>query len=215
MKIRFFALAAVAVCAAGTAQATTLAYNSAPADGWFYGSGNDYSPANTAVLTTDANDQLYLRLHKTFVVAPASTGKLYSFALGTTPLSFDWGIDNNQANPITALLTLTNMRTGSTFSYDPFFVGNDNEVGNGSAQNSFRLNWVPGGFFDPNISNIYRVRLDVDGLAGGAQSLTVDARLGTGAIPEPATWAMMIGGLGFVGGALRHRRRTALRLTAA
>ncbi len=28
-------------------------------------------------------------------------------------------------------------------------------------------------------------------------------------VPEPATWAMMIGGMGFVGGALRRRSRTA------
>lgn len=30
-------------------------------------------------------------------------------------------------------------------------------------------------------------------------------------IPEPASWAMMIGGLGMVGGAMRERRRTILR----
>ena len=29
------------------------------------------------------------------------------------------------------------------------------------------------------------------------------------AVPEPATWAMMIGGIGFAGGALRTRRRSA------
>jgi hypothetical protein len=28
-----------------------------------------------------------------------------------------------------------------------------------------------------------------------------------GAVPEPATWAMMIGGFGLVGGALRRRAR--------
>ncbi len=30
---------------------------------------------------------------------------------------------------------------------------------------------------------------------------------GTGAVPEPATWAMMIGGFGAIGGAMRNRRR--------
>ncbi len=29
----------------------------------------------------------------------------------------------------------------------------------------------------------------------------------TGAVPEPATWAMMIGGFGMVGGAMRRTRR--------
>jgi len=35
-----------------------------------------------------------------------------------------------------------------------------------------------------------------------------------GAVPEPATWAMMIGGFGMVGGAMR-RRRTAAKVVAA
>jgi hypothetical protein len=35
----------------------------------------------------------------------------------------------------------------------------------------------------------------------------VNLSLGTAAVPEPATWAMMIGGFGAVGGAMRYRRR--------
>lgn len=210
MKIVYFALAAAAACVATASEATTTAYNSTPSDGWFYGSGNDYTPANTAVLTTDAGDQLYLRMHKTFEVAPASTGDLYSFTLGTDPMSFDWGIDNNSGSAITALLTITNLAAGASTSYDPFFLGNDNSTGNGSAQNSFRLNWAGIGF-DPNVNNTYRVQLDVNGLAGGPQSFSVDAQLGAGAVPEPATWAMMISGFGLVGGAMRYRQRATVR----
>jgi hypothetical protein len=33
-------------------------------------------------------------------------------------------------------------------------------------------------------------------------------------VPEPATWAMMIGGFGMIGGALRRRRSTSVALTA-
>lgn len=36
----------------------------------------------------------------------------------------------------------------------------------------------------------------------------------TGAVPEPATWAMMIGGFGLVGGAMRRRARRGLAVTA-
>lgn len=32
----------------------------------------------------------------------------------------------------------------------------------------------------------------------------------TGAVPEPASWAMMVGGFGLVGGAMRSRRKTAI-----
>lgn len=35
------------------------------------------------------------------------------------------------------------------------------------------------------------------------------------AVPEPATWAMMIGGFGLVGGAVRRQRRIAARVTYA
>lgn len=33
-----------------------------------------------------------------------------------------------------------------------------------------------------------------------------------GAVPEPASWALMLGGFGVVGGAMRHRRRAIARL---
>jgi hypothetical protein len=32
-----------------------------------------------------------------------------------------------------------------------------------------------------------------------------------GAVPEPATWAMMVMGFGLVGGAMRRRRKVAVR----
>lgn len=48
--------------------------------------------------------------------------------------------------------------------------------------------------------------------AGGANSVAYDqitfgAATPGGAVPEPATWAMMVGGFGIAGGALRFRRR--------
>ena len=120
MKIAFYALAATAAFVSTGAQAAAgLAFNSAPTDGFFYGNGNNYAPANAAVLTTSGGDQLALRWHETFVNAPASNGNTYSFALGTTPLSYDFGIDNNSGASITALLTIKNVGTGASVSYDP------------------------------------------------------------------------------------------------
>lgn len=205
-------LAAAAIAATATpAFAATTTYNSAPADGWFYGSGNNYAPANTAVLTTDGGDQLYLRWHLRGAVAPASVGDTYSFALGTEPLSFDWGYDFNTGSrnsTATALITIKNIKTGQTVSYDPQFPGNDNATGNGNVQNSAHLGFafLSGVGFNAGVDNIYRVTLDVNGMSGGPQSFSVDAKLGAG-VPEPATWAMMIGGFGLIGGAMRRRTR--------
>ncbi len=209
------ALSSVAF-AAPAAAADVVTYNSAPAAGWNYGSGNNYAPSNTAVLTTTDGSEIALRMHQTFQVAPASVGNLYSFALGTTPISFDWGISSpvmNDVSTLTALLTLTNIGTGSSFSYNPFAVGNDNATGVGSggsfAQNSFRLNWAPIGF-NALVDSTYQVNLTVGGLAGGTRSFDAFAQLGAGAtaaVPEPATWALMLFGFGFAGIALRRNGR--------
>lgn len=205
MKILSYALAASAVAFAVPAAADTLTYNGTPQDGWYFGSGNDYSPANTTVLDIDGGDQMYMRFHRTFQLAPTSSGNTYSFALGTDPLSFDWGIDNDSASNVTARLTLTNVGTGQSFSYDPFGAGNDNEYQDGSAQNSFRFNWVPG-LFDPNVDGTYRVDMRVDGFDGGQRNLSVNAVFGAGAVPEPATWALLILGFGFIGGVMRRKQ---------
>lgn len=209
MKFVSLALAA-AVVAVPAAAADTVTFNSTPADGWFYGAGNDYVPANTTVLTTDNGDQMYMRFHRTFQQAPASVGNVYSFALGTDPLSFDWGIDNNAGALISALLTLTNVGTGQSVSYNPFIFSQGNASANGSTQNSFRFNFIPG-LFNPNVDNTYRVDMSVTGLGGGGtRDLSVLARFGAGAaapaVPEPSTWAMLILGFFAMGATIRNRK---------
>ncbi|WP_237452017.1 PEPxxWA-CTERM sorting domain-containing protein [Qipengyuania algicida] len=217
MKYLPLALAA-AVVATPAFAADTVAYNSGPNDTWYFGGGNDYTPANTLVLTTDAGDQMYLRMHQTYQPAPASDGSgVYSFALGTDPMSFDWGVDNDSQSNITGLITMTNIGTGSSLSYDPFFTGNDNELMDSSTQNSFRLNW--GGIgFDPGVDDTYRVDLTINGLGSDtSRTLSVFAKLGDGAmgaVPEPATWALMILGFGFIGG-IQRKTRQKVKLTYA
>jgi hypothetical protein len=218
-KLTFTAAAfAVAIATPAMAQVT---YNSAPADGFNYGTGNNYTPANAAVLNTPAGpyntaEELALRFHQTGQDAPASNSSgVYSFALGTTPISFDWSIDGSD---YLAQITLTNLLTGQTVSYDPFAPGNDNYTTAADpdlAQNSERLNFsfLSGLGFDPNVNDTYRVTL-----ASGGQSLTAYAQLGSGAsaVPEPATWALMLLGFGAVGFQMRRSRsRRALLAGAA
>jgi hypothetical protein len=205
------ALAAAMLLAPTAALADTLVYNGTPADTWNnYGSGNDYSPANTAVLTTDALDQLYLRSHVTFQTAPASVDEDYNFTTGAgKQISFDWGIDTASWTGVTALITLRKYG-GGLFSYDPLANPDNRPALNGSIQNSARLNWfaVPIGF-DPNTDSSYNVKLQVFGLADGPKSINIDVNMGAGgagAIPEPAAWALMIMGFGAAGSMLRRRR---------
>ena len=225
MRMSLVALAAVAAAATPTAAfADTTVVNSTPADTWYFGAGNG-STNDTEVLTTDRGDQLYLRWKAYQNTPPQSDadGK-YSFALGTV-LSFDWGFDTTGTsgtlqrgvNPftlVTPLLTVTNLGTGGTFSYNPLIDPSDSYQ-SGSVQNSARLTFgfLSGVGFNPNVDGLYSVRLDVAGLAGGAKTLTALAQVGAGAtpaVPEPATWGLMIAGFGLVGASMR-RRSTAVR----
>lgn len=47
----------------------------------------------------------------------------------------------------------------------------------------------------------------LSGVPNGS-TLTISAVAAAGAVPEPATWAMLITGFGVVGGSMRARRRT-------
>lgn len=211
MKTITLALAASAVALASPAAADTLEYNAMPDAGWFFGSGNDYTPANSIVLTTDADDQLALRLHERGVRAPASDSMgVYSFSLGQDPVNFDWSIDNESASTISARIYVRNLMTGQSYFYDPLGIPNDNAVSGDTAQNSFRI----GGFgsppligWDPNVDNTYRVDLVVDGFGGGRKQVTGFAQMGAGAgfVPEPGTWALFILGFGAIGAAMRRR----------
>jgi len=217
MRKMIFTAALAAGAIAAPALADTLTVNSTPADGFHYGSGNDYAPANAVVLTNPAGPynpagELALRFHQTGVAAPSSDANgVYSFALGTTPISFDWSVDGSQYN---ALITLTNLLTGDTVSYNPFFPGNDNYTDANDldlAQNSARLNFafLSGLHFDPTVNDTYSATL-----TSGGKSVTAYAQLGSGApVPEPATWALMILGFGGIGFQMRRSRKNATLLT--
>jgi len=50
-----------------------------------------------------------------------------------------------------------------------------------------------------------------DGCCNASLSTITNFNAPAGAVPEPASWAMMVGGFGLVGGALRNRRKVAIR----
>ena len=200
----------------------------APREGWQYGTGNNYTPSNSLLdsTATGLGDELALRVHQTGQPAPAPTGTTYQFALGlpTDQFSFDWDLGQFNHGANSALITLTNLSNGQTFSYNPFAPGNDNTLafdvvtGSYSQQNSFRFNWAnsfnPLFGFDASQNGSYSVNLSTF-LGGQTQySLSAIAQFGggastSGAVPEPATWAMMLLGFGAMGVALRRQKPSA------
>jgi hypothetical protein len=209
------ALAATVAMASPAFAADTVTYNSNPSVAFNYGSGNDYIPANSAVLTTsNPNSQLAGRAHIYQQPASASDNNgIYSFALGSN-VSIDYSFVNMQ----TGMVQLINLLTGQTASFNVPFVG---DLNNSLFQDSQRLNF---GFlngstptnqalfgnlgFNANIDDTYQVNL-VGTNSSGTHTLTYFVKLGAGAgsVPEPATWAMMLLGFGGIGASMRRQRR--------
>lgn len=225
MRNMLFAAVAAASLVATPAlaqQTTTTTVNSGPVggtattSGFTYGDGNDYLPANavdtrtTLDLDGTVTSDLATRFHVTGLPAsPSDSSGLYTFALGTN-VSFDYSLfgDFTDAN-----ITLTNLLTGQTASFNPLLIPDNSTSTAGAIQNSEQLGFgfLNGGFppfgdlgFDANVNDTYRLDL-----SAGGHTATAFAQLGSGApaVPEPATWAMMLAGFGAAGLALRRRLR--------
>jgi len=209
---------------AGAAQAATV-YNADLAGPGFY-SGTGIDNGHFAVNTVDGIE-LGLRARQgppnpLQAVAPVAAN-LYQVVLGeniSIDFSFNPGADGTPVSlaGLTSTLTITNLGTGGIASFNPLFLpDNDTDPGApGGFQNSERLSF---GFLNGapafNVGNInynnlvnssYRVDFSVSGADFATISNTIFVNQGSGAVPEPATWGLMIGGFGLAGAMLRRRR---------
>lgn len=226
LKIKTMAVLAVAsvlapIAAAAPAAAQTV-YNADPTQPYINGTGGAYTPANFAVSTFNGGDQIALRYHISRLGAPASDNAgNYSFAAGVPGLSYEFSIDDTAQllNHTSALLTLTDLGTGQVVSFNPYGIP-DNTVlthqpgGQGFIQNSEKLSFAIVGFgplFDASKNDTYRTTFSINDATGAAHSLSINAIVGSGftaAVPETATWGMMILGMGAIGVAMRRRKVT-------
>ena len=110
---------------------------------------------------------------------------------GTTNLmEVRWSTDG--LRPVTAGLSYV-IDLASIFGTNPVFVGFTGGTGANWSEQDI-VNWAFNDKYDP-IST--------------APTGTIPA--GSGAVPEPATWAMMVFGFGLLGGAMRRKHREAVR----
>jgi hypothetical protein len=108
--------------------------------------------------------------------------------------------------------TGNNDLTGPFQGLNPFQTGNIEVIVSGTTAT---LNIVANGGFIQSFSRNYgfapgstTVGFGLNRL-GVADNFSFDAVGGNGAVPEPAAWALMIGGFGLAGAAARTRRRAA------
>ncbi|MET0309997.1 MAG: PEPxxWA-CTERM sorting domain-containing protein [Sphingomonas sp.] len=110
----------------------------------------------------------------------------------TNLMEVRWSIDG--LRPSDAGLSYS-MDLASLFGTNPVYVGFTASTGaDWSAQDI--VNWTFNSNYDPITT---------------APTGTIPAGSPSGAVPEPAAWAMMIAGFGAVGGATRRKRRQSLR----
>lgn len=130
------------------------------------------------------------------LVVPVNTPDGFQINVGSQ-LSFDLG--DLQPGAVAALQFNNGSFAGIVFTAD--FTANGQTYQFSSAGGTWSI--INPTTFQTFASGFYN---------GGAQGLTNVRPYAAPAIPEPATWAMMIGGFALVGGAARRRRVTSPRL---
>ncbi|KQS04277.1 hypothetical protein ASG11_08445 [Sphingomonas sp. Leaf357] len=129
--------------------------------------------------------------YNTFLFSPLASGS-YTFLLTSTTLNYDpflalYAAPFNPASPLTNVIIANDDLTGLTDS-------------------GFTVNLLAGTVYTAVIAGF-------DNQDFGTYTLTIANA--TAAVPEPATWAMMIAGFGMVGFGMRRRAKPSVRVTYA
>jgi hypothetical protein len=128
--------------------------------------------------------------YNTFLFSPAASGS-YTFLLTSTTASYDPFLAL-YASPFSPGSPLTNI-----------LVANDDFTG--LTNSGFTTSLVAGTVYTAVITGF-------DNLDFGTYTLTI---ANAAAVPEPATWGMMVAGFGMVGFGLRRRAKPSVRVTYA
>jgi opacity protein-like surface antigen len=218
--------AASLVCLASAAQASEQFNQDLAAPGVYFGTGNGTSPQE---FTTNTADGVELGLRsKISGIHPqiVPTGDTYFVPLGGA-FNFDYSFNPDVGGSevsltgLTALITVTDLLNGHTATFDPTIAALGDTLGDthgapGGYQNSEKISF---GFIDPgfnaNLNDTFHITYTVSGLADGPLTVTNTVILGSGvAVPEPASWALMMLGFGGIGAAMRRSRQVAAAATA-
>ncbi|HEY3951536.1 PEPxxWA-CTERM sorting domain-containing protein [Phenylobacterium sp.] len=216
--------AAAGLVAASSAQASsvTVLDTQLAAPGVYRGIGN----FNTGYAVTTDSLGVEIGLKSKINRDPNDTvqpvGDVYSFDLGEK-VNIDYSVNPDftgtevDISQAIASITILNLRTGTSATFNPETFGGDASFGStvipghdadGGYQNSEQLGFFPAAAFSLTTNDTYDVTLSLSGLPNG-DTISVEnvVKYGTGAIPEPASWALMLLGFGSAGALLRRRRQ--------
>jgi hypothetical protein len=244
----------VASSITGAAQAT-IVFNTSLADppGLYYGTDNQSNNHGFVVNTSNGVELgLGVNLRKGAEVAPTSTN-VYNVSTGvyTTPADFctgtcaNWnfqfsvnlGTTGLKLSDVTTDLTIVNVGTGQSLSFNPFTALPDNSAYDGTNtrngntlgqqavgtdvgfQNGENLRFFvppfspanPNFSFDPLADDTYLITLSLTGPNDLNLSVdeTIIAGVGAAATPLPAALPLFASGLGVMGFVARRRKRKA------
>lgn len=221
LRVAVAAIAAAALLLPGAAHATIAYDQTIPA---IYGSGNP-STAWTAD-NESLGLQLGIRAQPRYTGGTYTpTGDVYHVPLGdlSSPYSLSkWGWAFSATGlpaGATSTMTITNVLTGQTSSFDPLKIS-DNVTSGGYTQNSETLSYLvfaPGGAFDDTLNDTYNFDWTAFSSGGsplGSVSMVVVA--GTGApVPEPSSLILGVGVLFLAALTIPRRRSSGRQSTAA
>jgi hypothetical protein len=152
--------------------------------------GPVYNRPLTGVAPTSVSGVGTAVAYNTFLFSPVSTGS-YTFVLTSTQAGYDpflvlYASPFNPASPLTNVIVANDDLTGLTDS-------------------GFTQTLLAGTVYTAVITGF-------DNLDFGTYTLTI---ANAAAVPEPATWGMMLAGFGMVGFGLRRRAKPSVRVTYA
>jgi len=186
----------------------------------YFGTGNSPCCWSTA---TEQGLQIGLKAQIRGVASPiVPTANVFTTSLGTN-FNADFSIDPSQGygtslNGLSFRFTITDLANNVSSTFNPVTFLGDNATDPskpGAIQNSefAGFGFMLGSDFNKNLNDTYKIQLTaLGGSLASPLTVTDFVSEGTGlagfagGVPEPASWALMMIGLGFVGSALRNRR---------